>query len=132
MAYTPSYQEAHLVVAAIRILHHQQGSPPTPEQVASLLHLPKEKVFVLVHELRTRNILHAMESPFEIRLDVLDPKPLEALPKTDGEPEMKGELDDFFEREKEKKAEMDRMFRGGEADKRRQDRVKRMEEEFRK
>ena len=131
-SYVPSYQEAHLIVAAIRVVQHREGRPPTPEEVAALLNLPKEKVFILVRALAARGVVQMLETPFEVRLDVLDPTPLEALPRTDGEPEMKGELDEFYEREREKKAEMDRMFRGGEADKRKQDRVKKLEEEFRK
>ncbi|MFN8549314.1 MAG: hypothetical protein U0527_15405 [Candidatus Eisenbacteria bacterium] len=130
--FVPNYHEAHLVVAGIRVVQHREGRPPTPEEVAELIALPKEKVHVLLRALASRGVVQIMENPFEVRLDVLDPAPLETLPRDASTPEMKGELDEFYEREREKKAEMDRMFRGGEVDKRRQDRVKKLEEEFRK
>ncbi|MCC7141073.1 MAG: hypothetical protein IT349_03130 [Candidatus Eisenbacteria bacterium] len=132
MAFVPNYEESHLVVAAVRLLQHRNGHLPTPEEVAGMLTFPQEKVFVLIRGLKERAILRVLESPFETRVDILDPVPLEALPRGVPEPEMKGELDEFYEREREKKAEMDRMFRGGEVDRRKQDRVKKLEEEFRK
>jgi hypothetical protein len=130
MSIAPGYEESHLLVAAIRVLNHRDGRSPTPEEVADLLAFSREKVYVLVHELRKLGILRALETPFEIRLDVGDPVPLEMLPRGDSGPSIAGELDEFHLREKEKKQEMERMFRGGDAEKRRKERVSRLEKEF--
>lgn len=132
MEYTPGYEESHLLVAAIRVLSHRDGRSPTPEDAAALLGFSNEKVFVLVHELRKLGVIRALESPFELRLDVGDPVPLESLPKEGTAPSIQGELAEFYSREQEKKEEMERMFRGGEADKKRKDRVARLEEQFMK
>lgn len=132
MEYTPGYEDSHLLVAAVRILSHRDGRSPTPEEAAALLTMSNEKVFVLVHELRQLGVLRALETPFELRLEVADPVPLETLPKGAAVPSMQGELADFYSREQEKKQEMERMFLGGEADKRRKQRVAKLEEQFMK
>ncbi len=132
MEIRPSYEESHLLVAAIRILVHRDGRSPTPEEAAAFLGFSTEKTYVLIHELRKLGVLKVLESPFELRLDVGDPVPLETLPRGETGPSIEGELADFHSREQEKKQEMDRMFRGGEADKRRKERVAKLEQEFMK
>jgi hypothetical protein len=130
MTVRPNYQEAHLVVAGVRVLLFKEGRPPTPEEVAALLGMSVEKVHVLVHELSEMRVLRALRGPFTTHLDVIDPRPLEQLPRGDDEPAIKQELADFGEKSREKKIEMDRMFRGGEAERRRKERVSRLEEQF--
>jgi hypothetical protein len=132
MEYTPGYEESHLLVAAVRVLSHRDGRIPTPEEVAGFIGISNEKAYILVHELRKLGVLRALESPFELRLDVGDPAPLEALPKGVSGPSIQGELEEFYSREQEKKQEMDRMFLGGAADQRRKDRVAKLEKEFAK
>jgi hypothetical protein len=132
MELLPAYEDAHLAVAAVRILSHRDGRSPTPEEVAGLLGFSTEKVYVLVHELRKLGILRALESPFDLRLDVGDPAPLETLPRGADGPSIEGELTEFQAREKEKQEKMERMLRGGEGDRRRQERVARLEKEFMK
>ena len=130
MKIAPNYFESHLVVAAIRILTHKEGRPPTPDEVAELIGFSGEKVHVLAHELGKLKIIRAMESPFDVRLDVLDPVPLESLPRTESDTAMTEELAGFKAKSKEKQDEMQRMFRENEAEKRRKDRVSKLEEHF--
>ena len=130
MAFTPTYQESHLVVAAVRILEHTTGKSPDPDAIADLAGLGRENVHVLVHELANRKILRVLQTPFDVRVDVVDPKPLEELPMEDTGPGVSEELAEFSERSKEKKREMERMLRGGEAEKRRKERVAKLEEHF--
>ena len=130
MGFTPSYQESHLVVAAVRILEHTTGKSPNADEIADLAGLGREKVHVLVHELASRKILRVLQTPFDVRVDVVDPKPLEDLPREDTGPGVAEELADFSERAKETKREMERMLRGGEAEKRRKERVAKLEEQF--
>jgi DNA-binding Lrp family transcriptional regulator len=132
MEFVPEYEEGHLLVAAVRVLMHREGRSPTPDEAAALLGLSPEKVHILVHELRKRGVLKALEGPFDLRLDVGDVAPLEELPKGQTGPAIASELEQFHSEQAEKKKEMERMFRGGEADKRRQDRVAKLEAEFNK
>jgi hypothetical protein len=130
MEFIPGYEESHLLVAAVRVLAHREGRSPTPDEVATFIQLAPEKVHILVHELRKRGILKALEGPFEVRLDPGDPTPLEALPRGGTGPSIQGELEEFHSQLQEKKQEMERMFRGGEADRRRKERVAKLEREF--
>lgn len=130
MKIAPNYYESHLVVAAIRVLSHTEGRPPTPGEVATLLGLSSEKVHVLVHELGKLEIIRLMESPFDLRIDVQDPVPLEQLPRAVSDAAMTEELADFKEKSREKHDEMQRMFQGGEAERRRKERVSKLEEHF--
>jgi hypothetical protein len=132
MEVLPEYEESHLVVAAVRILSHRDGRSPTPEDVAGLLGFSREKLYVLVHELRRLGILRGLETPFELRLDVGDPAQLETLPRSGEGPTIEGQLTEFHAKEKKKREEMERMLRGGEADRRRQERVAKLEQEFMK
>jgi hypothetical protein len=132
MEFIPGYEESHLLVAAVRVLTHREGRSPTPGEVAEFIHLVPEKVNILVHELRKRGILRALEGPFEVRLDPGDPTLLEALPRGESGPSIQGELAEFHSQLQEKKKEMERMFRGGEADRRRKERVAKLEQEFTK
>lgn len=132
MEFIPGYEESHLLVAAVRVLAHREGRSPTPDEVAAFIQLVPEKVNILVHELRKRGILKALEGPFEMRLDPGDPAPLESLPRGGTGPSIQGELEEFHSQLHEKKKEMERMFRGGEADRRRKERVAKLEQEFSK
>jgi hypothetical protein len=130
MGYAPNYYESHLVVAAIRVLGHRNGRPPTPEEVAELLGYGTEKTYVLMHELKGRKIIRVMESPFDVRMEVIDPVPLETLPREASDPAMKEEIADFHSKSEKKQKDMERMFRGGEAEKRRRERVAKLEAQF--
>lgn len=130
MTYVPSYEEGHLIVAAVRVLAHRDGRSPTPDEIAALLRLSSEKVHILVHELRQCGVLKALEGPFDLRLDLGDLAPLEELPRGDTGPSIQGELEEFHAQVVERKKEMERMFRGGEAEKRRKERVQKLEEQF--
>jgi hypothetical protein len=132
MEFIPGYEESHLLVAAVRVLAHREGRSPTPAEVAAFIQFVPEKVNILVHELRKRGILMALEGPFEMRLDPGDPTLLESLPRGGAGPSIQGELEEFHSQLQEKKKEMERMFRGGEADRRRKDRVAKLEQQFAK
>ncbi len=130
MEFVPGHEESHLIVAAVRVLAHRDGRSPTPDEIAELLHLSSEKVHILVHELRKRGVLKALEGPFDLRLDLGDLAPLEDLPRGDNGPDIQGELEEFHAQAVERKREMERMFLGGEAEKRRKERVAKLEEQF--
>lgn len=130
MGIKPNYHEAHLIVAAVRVLTHCGQRPPTPEDVAKLLGLTPEKTNIVVHELGELGVLRLLKSPFDVRLDAVDPRPLESLPREETDPAMKQELDEFAVKNREKNQEMERMLRGGEAERRRQERVAKLEEQF--
>lgn len=76
-----AYTEAHLFVAAIRILHHQGGCPPNLEDVCAMLRLSVEMGHTLCRKLVKHGIIETFEDPFSIKLAVANHLNIETLPK---------------------------------------------------
>ncbi len=75
------YSEAHLFVAAIRLLHHQSGCPPKIEDVCAMLGFSVELGHTLCRRLAKRGILETFEDPFSIKLAVANHLEIENLPR---------------------------------------------------
>jgi hypothetical protein len=75
------YTEAHLFVAAIRVLHHQGGCPPNIEDVCAMLGLSVELGHTVCRRLAKRGILETFEDPFSMKLAVANHLEIESLPK---------------------------------------------------
>lgn len=77
-----AYSEAHLVVAAVRVLQHRGGCPPAIEEVAELLSISVELVHTISRRLKKQGILETFEDPFSLKLAVADHLAIENLPRT--------------------------------------------------
>jgi hypothetical protein len=128
----PPYEDAHLVVAAVRVLCHSEPKPPTPEDIARLLNLPNEFVRSLVVSLGDLNILRVMESPFEMRVELGDYTLIETLPRGSDTPSIKDELDSFVERKKKEVQEAEKMFTPDEIEKKKKEKLARLEDEMKR
>lgn len=80
-----AYNEAHLFVAAVRLLQHRGGCPPAIEEVAELLDLSVEMAHTICRRLGKQNILETFEDPFTVKLAVADHLAIEKLPRTTSE-----------------------------------------------
>ena len=76
-----TYTEAHLFVAAVRILHHQQGKPPKLEDVCSMVQISTEAGHALCRKLEKLDIVKIFQDPFSINLTVANHLQLEQLPR---------------------------------------------------
>ena len=76
-----AYSEAHLFVAAIRVLQHQGGCPPKIEDVCAMLRLSVELGHSVCRKLQIRGIVEVFEDPFSIKLAVANHLEVETLPK---------------------------------------------------
>ncbi|MBU1568700.1 MAG: hypothetical protein KJ630_24120 [Proteobacteria bacterium] len=76
-----AYTEAHLFVAAIRVLQHQAGCPPKLEDVCAMLSLSVELGHTLCRKLVKRGIIETFEDPFSIKLAVANHLDIETFPK---------------------------------------------------
>lgn len=132
MARKPSYEDGHLVVAAIRVLCHTQTKPPTPEDVAHLLDLPADFVRSIVIALGSLGILRVVENPFETRAEIGDHALLEDLPKASEAPTIKDELDSFVQRKKKEAEDTDKMFTPDEMEKKKKEKMARLDQEMKK
>jgi hypothetical protein len=65
-----AYTEAHLFVAAIRVLQHQGGSPPKLEDVCAMIRISVELGHTLCRRLEKLGVIETFEDPFSIKLAV--------------------------------------------------------------
>lgn len=75
------YTEAHLAVAAIRVLEHRQDTPPSIEAIGDLLSFSVEHTNLICKRLAQMGVLKIAEGPFGTRLFVQDHQLLETIPK---------------------------------------------------
>jgi hypothetical protein len=75
------YNEAHVFVAAIRILQHLKGTAPPVEDVCSMLDISVESGLVVCRKLKRLGIIEIIEDPFSIRLCVANYLEIETLPR---------------------------------------------------
>jgi len=113
MEKTPDYAQGHLLVAAVRVLEHREGKPPTYEEIGGLLGISHEVVGAYARALRDQGIIKILETPFDTRVEVADYLKLEELPREARTAAMKGEVDAFLERTRTKQEKVEDLFKGG-------------------
>ncbi len=92
---TDLYTTAHLFVAAVRVLDHQDGAPPSLEAVCRLLDYSDEKGSFLLNRLKEAGIVDTVKSGFNDRLVVGDHLAIEQLPRDTEESRLEQELKKF-------------------------------------
>ncbi len=128
----PSYEDTHLIVAAVRVLSNNAAKPPTPEDVAELLDKPPDFVRSMIMVLGTEGILRVVENPFEIRAEVGDYLKVEDLPRASEVPSIKSELDEFVRRKKEVEDETGKSLSLDEIEKKNKEKMARLEDEMKR
>ena len=118
---TPDYAQGHLVIAAVRILEHRNGKPPTYEEIGGLLGISHEVVGAVARALKSHGAVKILETPFDTRLELDDHTLLENLPKERATPAMKGEVDAFLERTRSKQEDIESLFKSGEYEKKKKE-----------
>jgi hypothetical protein len=105
MAKMSPYDKAHLVVAAVRVLGHNNGVPPTAGDTAAFLGMTAEEAGAVVNALKKSGVLVAVESAAGERLYPGEMAPIEELPKDN---QGSGMMEDLKKFEAEKKAQAER------------------------
>lgn len=80
-----AYTEAHLFVAATRVLHHKGGCPPALEDVCTLLGFSVELGHTISRRLEKHGIVEILADPFSVKLAVANHLEIEKLPKHQAE-----------------------------------------------
>lgn len=132
MAHRPSYEDGHLVVAAVRVLSHQTDKPPTAESIADLLGLAPDFARNLVVALGEEGVLKVVETPFEIRVEVKDHAKLEDLPKQSQGPSIQDELEAFTKRKQKEVEDTRKMFTIEEMEKKKREKLSKLDQEMKK
>lgn len=101
------YTQAHLIVAAIRILEHRHATPPSVEQMCETLAFSIEQGHRLCNRLKEMDIIDITSGAFGTRLFIVDPLKIEEIPRGETGSGMEAELRKFRDTQKglEKKVE---------------------------
>ncbi len=95
------YTNAHLFVAAVRVLTHQKGAPPSLESVATTLYFSKEKIHLICRKLEEMDVIQILPGAFGTRIAIKDHLKLEDIPKDVSESKLDEELKKFQSNKKE-------------------------------
>lgn len=95
-----SYTEAHLFVAAIRLLHHKKNAPPLLEDVCDMIDISVEAGHALCRDLKKRGIIETLADPFSLKLTVANHLELEKIPRQEEKKTLAKELEEFQAKKK--------------------------------
>jgi hypothetical protein len=95
------YKDAHLIVAAIRILEHRNSVPPSIENICNFLSFSLEQGNYICRRLNDTEIIEIVEGAFGTRLFVKNHLAIEDLPKEAGISGMEEEIKKFQDSRKE-------------------------------
>ena len=126
MAETVTYEQGHLVAAAIRVLENRMGHPPTEEEIAELIGLSREWVGVLVAELDRLGILMAVDNAFTRRVEIRNHLALEDLTLEKDTVSLNQEMADFTEKRRAEEERLGEIFSGGDLQGRQKKRMNEM------
>jgi len=127
---TLTRQEAHLIVAAIRVLSHRDGAAPRPDSVAELLGLAPAMLRIQLATLQDLGIVALVESAFDIHVEVRDYLLIEELEVQEAAGDLSEDLADFDRRKQEETAKMQQLFSEGEHERKLSERHKKMDDDL--
>jgi len=122
--------EAHLLLAAIRVQAHLQGRSPTPAEVATLLDRSETEVRLQLVFLQDLGAADLVDSAFASHAEVRDHLLVDTLPEAAG-PALSEDLKDFDRRQQEEAERMAHLFDSGEHTREQEEKMDRMDEELR-
>ena len=100
MPATP-YDDAHLLVAAIRVLTYRNAAPPSVEEICDLLKVSLEKGNRLCRRLGEGDIIEIVEGAYGTKLFVKNHLAVEKISREPQEDAFKGELKKFQDARKQ-------------------------------
>lgn len=80
-----AYTEAHLFVAAVRVLEFQKQSTPSVEDICTMLGFSIENGHRLCRKYQREGIVKVVEDPYSQKVAVADHLAIEQLPKSTAE-----------------------------------------------
>jgi hypothetical protein len=96
------YSNAHLVVAAIRILTHKNSAPPSIDEICQALSFSLEQGHFICNKLKDKEIIEIVEGAFGTRLFLKNHLKIEELSKG----EKAGSLEDEVKKFQSSKKDM--------------------------
>ena len=94
------YSDAHLVIAAIRILEYRNSAPPSIDEVCRTISFSLEQCNFVCSKLNEMNIIDIVEGAFGTKLFIKNHLLIEDIPKEATEDSLGKELKKFQESKK--------------------------------
>jgi hypothetical protein len=111
------YKEAHLLVAAVRVLEYRHQRPPALEQIAELLSMSTEEAGRLCRKSEAAGIIETLEKSGEIRIFISDHRRIDNLSDQAEDTGLSAELEKFRKQKQAERKTLDEL-RTCQADKR--------------
>ncbi|MCF8111396.1 MAG: hypothetical protein K9J85_07890 [Desulfobacteraceae bacterium] len=108
------YREAHLVVAALRIIEYRNQSPPCLEDVAQMLSVSAEEVLRVCRKLKSMGIIETVEKSGETRLFITDHLRIEDIEDRPEQSSISEELEKFHRQKQSERKTIDELKAGQE------------------
>ncbi len=89
------YSDAHLVVAAIRVLTHQNSTPPSMDEVCRIISFSLEQGNFICKKLKEIGIVDVVEGGFGTRLFIKNHLKIEEIPRGKKEDKLGEALKEF-------------------------------------
>ncbi len=121
--------EAHLLLAGIRVLVHLTGRAPTPEELAELLQQAGGSVRLHLAFLEDQGAVALVKSAYETHAEIRDHSVIEEFPEKGG-PEISEDLREFDRRKSEEAEKMSKLFDSGEHAEQQQKKLDQMGEDL--
>lgn len=126
-----TYTEAHLFVAAIRILQYQKNLPPSLEDVCGMLGISVESGHATSRFLKKNGIVETLEDPYSLKLLVKNHLELENIPRRQTEKDLFAQELERFQKEKKSKEKKVEEIRA-EMEKKQRDKLSEIEAKFKR
>ncbi|MFP4194788.1 MAG: hypothetical protein ACLFRO_07585 [Desulfobacterales bacterium] len=108
------YREAHLIVAAVRILEYRNESPPCLEDVAEMLSVSAEEVARVCRKLKSMGIIESVEKSGETRFFISDHLRIEEIEDRPEQSSISEELEKFRRQKQSERKSIDELKTGQE------------------
>ncbi len=74
------YNNAHILVAAIRIHEHRHGFPPSIKEICKILSFSAEQIGFLIRKLENLEIINTIQSANELKIFIKNHLKIEEIP----------------------------------------------------
>ena len=101
------YTEAHVFIAAIRVLEHQKKQPPTEEEASAMVSMSPEAGYALCRRLKEKGIVRTAEGAFGWKVFVEDHLKIEEIPQGEKKHDLAQELALFQKKQRDKNKSME-------------------------
>lgn len=124
------YSEAHLFVAAIRILQHKHKLPPSLEEVCSIIDISVESGHAVCRNLQKKGIIEIIEDPYSLKVNIADHLAIEEIKQQEEENSFAKELENFQSQKQESEKKIADIQ--AQLDKKKKDKLSDIEAKFKK